>query len=647
MYTCCYPISLARFMLGLFFLALSSPAVGEEPRTWTDATGKYKIKATFVSLDDGKVTLEKANGGTIEIELKKLSQADQKFVAEAMKSTSDNPFETQKPNPFEGKPKKKSKSSQSPPGDEESNEAELGEEPRLVKVDYSSAEQVNLATTEKWEVDIPAAEEGFPSKPKNVALPKKSSFFEGIKGAAVNRSAGKAAVGFVLGDPKPSGTTRVVICDLATGKASPPASAATQMAPLAVHDDGQQIVMRREEFGFGNQDRLEVWTLKGSQVQRRIAWTPYDDAQGAGRDVLWGEFIDSSRFATSSRAGKVVIWSFPKLEPLATFILADGAVPGLSPDRKRIGYSNGKEIGVYDLDRGELIAQQPAPQPLQWPSVAFSPSGKRLACCALDKVLIWDVASGKLERTIPCTGIQVEGSVQFPHDDFVLVSGKFLLDVENQLKLWSYEGAERTVSAAGWTFFAVTDGEQNPGALIAAQIPQPAAQTLLKKALTQPDLFVLRAGVTVRLNLNGIPDPAQRDQVRQALVGRLEKIGCQTGGNGTIELAASMDGPKDRDVRYMFGGGDYKMKEYTARLKFIYQGQTAWETASSNVPGVISLKQGENVGQKLREFEKPNYAFFEHVELPRFLQKPTQGPGQGPSGSLTLGHSRVTTGGLQ
>jgi hypothetical protein len=601
------------------------------------------MKATFVSLEDGTVTLEKPDGSTLEIELKKLSKADQKYVADAMKSGGDNPFETKAPNPFESKIKKKPKPAK-PAAEDDKDNSSVGGEPRSLNVDFSSAEQVSLATTESWQIDVSPVSDSYASKPKTSPLPKKASFFEGIKGIAVNRTCGKAAVVFAWDQPKPTGTTRVVLCDLATGKTTAPASAPVQMAPLAVHDDGRQIVMRRDEFGFGNQDRLEVWTLKGPRAERMVSWIPYDDTNGAGRDVLWGEFLDSSHLATSSRGGKAVIWSFPELEPLTTFSLADSAVPGLSPDRKRLAYSTGKEVGIYDIVKGEVLAQQATPQ-LQWPSLAFSPSGKKMACAAFDKVLVWDVASGELERTIPCTGIHVQGPIQFPDDNFVLVSGKFLLDLENQLKLWTYDGADQTVTTAGWTFFAVSDGEQKPGSLLAVQVPQPAAKNLLKQALTQPDLFVLRSGTTVKLNLNGIPDAGERERARQALTERLYKIGCQAGDNGSIELAASMEGPKDRDVRYMFGGGDYKMKEYTGRLKFVYQGQTAWETSSSNVPGVISLKQGENVGDKLREFEKPNYGFFQNVELPKFLQKPTQGKGAGAS--LTLGQSRATTSGLQ
>ncbi len=610
-----------------------------EVRTWTDSTGKHKIKAEFVSLEDGKVTLEKSDGSTLEIPLAKLSKADQKFVAEAMKSSSGNPFESKSDSPFQNKPKSKKPARETPPADEDS----AGEGPRTVQVDWTSAEQVTLATTEKWEVEAPASVEGFASKPKTAPLPSKSNFFDGIKGVAVSRAAGKAAVSFVLGEPKPAGTTRVVLCDLTTGKTSAAASAPAQMAPLAVHDDGRQIVMRRDEFGFGNQDRLEVWLLKGKNVVRSVVWTPYDDVQGAARDVLWGEFIDSTHLATSSRAGKVVIWSYPELEPLTTFSLVDGAVPALSPDRKRIAYCNGKEVGIYDIVRGEVIAQQATPQPLQWPYLAFSPSGKKLGCVASDKVLVWDVASGNLERTIPCTGIHVHGSIDYPDDNFVLAGGKFLIDLENQLKLWTYEGQEKVVSAAGWTFFAVTDGEQKPGALVAAQIPQPAVKDLLKKALTDPNLFVLRAGTTVRLNLAGIPDAAQREHVRSALTARLQAIGCQAGDNGTIELAASMEGPKVRQISY-HGSGDYKVQEYLGRVKFVYQGDTAWETTGTNVPFVISLKRGENVGDHLRQREKPDYTFFDRVELPKFLQKPTKG--QGPGNSLTLGQSRVTTTGI-
>lgn len=529
-------------------------------------------------------------------------------------------------------PRRKTAAVEPPPAD-----------PPPLKIDWSTAEEVSIAAPAvTWQVEI-AAVEPLP-KPKTAPLPKKASFFEGVKGIAANPTAGKAAVSFAVGDPRPAGTTRVVLCDLATGKTGVPATASGQMAPLALHDDGKQLVMRRDEFGFGNQDRLEVWTVEGPRIVKTLICTPYEDANGGARDILWGAFLDEEHLATSSRAGKVVVWSFPEMTPLRTLASADGAVPALSPDRHKIAYCDGKQIGIYDVARDEIIAQQPTPLSLQWPYLAFSPSGRRLGCIAFDKVLVWDVATGKLERTIPCPGLNIHGAIDFPDENFILGAGKFLIDVEHQLKLWTYEGHEQVRCVAGWTYFAVTNGEQQPGALLAAQIPHAAAKDLLQKSLADPNLFVLKPGTTVKVNVSGIPDSSQQLSVSKALADRLKTIDCQPGDNGTIELIATMEGPKERQISY-FGSGDYKVKEYMGRVKFVYQGQTAWETAGTNVPFVISLKRGENIGDHLRSREVPDYAFFSRVELPKLLQKPSAG--QQPGGSLTLGQSRVTTSGIR
>jgi hypothetical protein len=51
-------------------------------RTWTDATGKFRIEAEYAGADLGIVRLKKKNGTLIQLPLDKLSQADQKFVHE-------------------------------------------------------------------------------------------------------------------------------------------------------------------------------------------------------------------------------------------------------------------------------------------------------------------------------------------------------------------------------------------------------------------------------------------------------------------------------------------------------------------------------------------------------------------------------------
>jgi len=61
--------------LGADAPALATAVKG--PRTWSDATGKFKIEAELVRVADGKVELKKADGTVVSVPLDKLSAADQ------------------------------------------------------------------------------------------------------------------------------------------------------------------------------------------------------------------------------------------------------------------------------------------------------------------------------------------------------------------------------------------------------------------------------------------------------------------------------------------------------------------------------------------------------------------------------------------
>jgi|GEM_PF-2827949 len=52
----------------------------DETRTWTDASGGFKTKATYKGIAGGKVSLLKTTGETITIPFEKLSPDDQKWV---------------------------------------------------------------------------------------------------------------------------------------------------------------------------------------------------------------------------------------------------------------------------------------------------------------------------------------------------------------------------------------------------------------------------------------------------------------------------------------------------------------------------------------------------------------------------------------
>ena len=617
-------------------LVVAATAAAAEMRTWSDSKGKFRIQARFVSVDGGKVTLEKPDGSEFEIELKRLSEADRKYVAEAGK-TEEDPFKPIESNPF--KPKEKSAKGE-PPASAATAEA------RVIVPDWSDVRAVDptpAATEWKLTPGTPP-DAALKLRTRPIAIPPKRSFWEGTQALVVNAASRRAVVGYKMDDPKPAGSTRLVLCDLESGKALGAGVAPGQFVPASLHDDGTRVLMRRHEGHWGsNSDRLEVWSLTGTGIKKVLQWVPYDDLQGDNRNVTWAEFVDATHVVTVNKSGKLACWALASAKPQYSAQIQGESSPALSPDRKFIAFSTGKELAVLDVAAGTIVAAQPLPaQNPAWPSLAFSPSCTRIACLAFnDKVYVWDFATGALHRGLSLHGLgNPMGQLLFTTDDHILIGGKTLVDLESQVRLWSYDGHEfvRRLGGLGW--FEVSEGEGKPGALVPTPIPQPAARTALEKAMADPNFFVLRPGVTVRVDVASLPDPAQREKVRATLESKLKAAGLRTGSTGTIDLVATVEVGAEQQIHYhLWGGGlkSYNLRPYTSRLKFVSQGQTAWEVAAAHIPFMMRKDETQESYQK--QFERPNYDYFAGVDLPKSLTRPTA--------TGTVGASHVTTAGLR
>ena len=611
--------------LAFFFLAvaIASTVAADEYRTWTDATGKHKLRAKFDSVRDGNVILINEKGVRMKIALDKLSKADQDYVAE---QAAGSPFE-------------KADGDTSKPAGKDTQPSETT---RTVKPDWSQSRIIPFLSPDvAWELNPPPSPP-LDYRPRSVPLQPKRDFFEGLAGLAVSRVAKAAVVGYTLKRPGTQKDTavRVVLCNLETGRTTATGeTSGDNMRPIALHDDGRHILMCRNEWGFGNLDRLELWTVSGKDVHPSLKWIPYDNSHGADRDVLWAEFIDANRLATSSRSGRIAIWDLSTGQPICHLETCDASVPSLSADRKWIAFAGSDSVGVFDIEKQEVIATQKAPRRLQWPTVAFSPSGRKIGCITFDRVLVWDTASGKLEKDFGLPGLNIHGCIDYPSDDFILANNRYLIELPNQLKLWDYQGAERVCTVGGTSFLAIT-GDGSGGLLLAAKLPHAEAESVLKKALQQPDLFVFHKGTPVRVDVSGIPDAAHQQSVKETLTKKLGALNCPLGETGAVDFVAAVEGPKPRKITYMHTG-TYDVQEYITRLKIVYQGQTLWETHCTNIPGVVMLPQGENMESYLRKASSsPSYKFYESIVLPEFLQKPS---GKAyPGSSQTIGTTRLT-----
>jgi hypothetical protein len=72
-----------------------SPLLRVRFRTWTDATGEFKVEAVLVKVDEDSVTLRRKDGKVITIPVSRLSKDDQQLLEEsaADKKNKKNPFD--------------------------------------------------------------------------------------------------------------------------------------------------------------------------------------------------------------------------------------------------------------------------------------------------------------------------------------------------------------------------------------------------------------------------------------------------------------------------------------------------------------------------------------------------------------------------
>jgi hypothetical protein len=620
---------------------LLSRAPAEDIRTWSDISGKYQIKGRFVRVSEGKVTLEREDGTELTIRLEQLTEADRKVVAE-IQANDQNPFKVVKP----GRKSARTKADKEPGEEQEKPGANDGAA-KVVAPGWSDAKQVLLASARgTWTLPIDAPEPSANYRGQAIALPGKLDFFEHERALAINPICRRAVIGYVWDRPgeKNGVQTRLVLCDLEKGKLLAIGKMRDPMVPLALNDAGTDVLMRPDEFGFANQDHLEIWNLTEAGISKRLQWTPHDDEHGGKRDIKWARYVGAEKLLTLSTGGKLTLWNVATMKALYWLQIDSHTWPALSPHRKYLAFTAERQIGVLDLGTGEAVALQSAPsERFASPVFAFSPQGTRLACDCRERIYVWDWATGALFRDISLVGMQVFRGENLicPSEEHVLVGHSLLIDIDTQAKIWTYEGHELVGMLGRVCWFAVT-GEKS-GALLPAVLPQPSAKAKIQKALDSADFFVLKPGVTVKLDVGALQDPGEREKATAAFTQQLQANGCQVGTNGTVELVAATEPGKRRDVAYRTFGRpvarEYTVQEYISRVKIVWQGQTAWEVSCSSVPGFIRLGEGETMQQFLQRKEHPDYDWFGKVELPKVVQKPTPG-------STTLGTTQVTVSGL-
>lgn len=622
-------------------ILLSTNVVADDLRTWTDATGKFKIEAKFVAIENNMVVLEKADGSRINIELVKLSGADQK-EARRLQTTKmeDNPFKKADENPFKNSSTTRGKT------------ASTSGTANTVNVDWSDNKTLSVFGSEWKAPAIATSELKIDWQPKALALPSRD-FFDKVMGIVAIPSLKQAIVFKVVDKPgnrdQPQGIC--FVCDLAKGQIVKQYPFTGKMVPLAVSPDGSTIIVREEVFGHDKSNMVELWKISDGKLARVQRWDAVQDDKSHGRDVAGAEFLPDGTLITWLSGGMLTWWKLDPLKPMQSLQL-QGGCPGFSADRKYLAGRNNNDLVILDAASGETVAVKQIPHGI-YQRFAFSPDGKKLACLKHDKADIYDVAEGQLATSMSTVAVSQEAPCFWSSNNALLCGTPLCyLSPDMNLNVWAYDGVEKVVPMGDVALLIVQAQQRQGHALLPIKLPHQAAVQAVEQAKKDPNFFVLKPGTPVQVDVSGIGDPALLDQVQSTLSKRLKEKGHPV-GSGKVTLVASMAPGKAHEVSYRTFGEPpfgrpaktYTVPGWTYELKLVFDGKTHWTTGGGNhPPPIIHLKQDETIESHLKQYGVASTRFFEHVELPSYVARAQNNQ---TTGSASLRRSQVTSGGIR
>ncbi|WP_437205662.1 SHD1 domain-containing protein [Planctomicrobium sp. SH664] len=623
-----------RAIWGLVFglLLFPSSSGAGEIRKWKDSTGKNTIEAELVSRTETKVKLRGTNGKTYEIEISKLSEADQEFL----KAGEANPFQEVPDDALKARVRSRlpaSVQNRMQAGNSSSGAESVVSEP----INWLSVKKLSLKSSPDWNYAPQPVKLNF--KPKGFPLPK-LPFPHSLFDLVINAKAQRGVLCSQGGGP--NWNTVITVVDLSAGRVMTSATLPENLVVLSIDDTGRSLLVKPGAFYQADKSELLLYTLSGNELtlKHRASIAPPD--QPGFSHVEFAEFAGTDRIAVLSSNGQLSLWDVNSFSPVAELPLGIVARAALSPDRQTVAFTDNKVLGLLDVNTAELLGTAPMADGMLPQSLSFGPSGDRLAGIGGERTVIWNLSDASVISDFPL--LRAGGEAALVKDDFLLVGHQKLYDISNQIALWNYLGGQKAASAGGTTFFAVQNSGEN-GMLMVGELPHQKAVDALEQAQQRSDLFALKPGGEIALDLSGLPADL-RDTVQQDFTSKLAKyrISIREGAPATLKAGIRQQNKQQDYIIFGKGRESFSVNEQISFAQIMVDGKIAWGQQASNVPAGVRTKEGESFQDALNRItEKPNVKFFENVRLPQVVQRNSGGP----TDSQFLGSSRVSAKGVQ
>jgi WD40 repeat protein len=635
--------------------ALAKPTA--EERTWTDATGKFKIQAQFVKQDGDQIELLRTDGKTIKLPFEKLSPADKEYVKkQTTDSDPDNPFKVEEDSdsPFKAaspsaRPKMPAKGER--PNDPFSNADESQLKITPIKAGGGSELIIEAPSSFGYSPDpAPASSFSGPNRGLMLSSPAQqdashNAFWDHIKGVIFDESKQRAIVAHMSEQPGQAKKTRIERLDLAKGESLGAVDSIVNFIPVDFDPVTQLILGRSDNFHHGTKDRLDIWELGDNELKHRVSFKPYAGGQGGGwKDVSWARFVGASHIGTLGADNRFILWETKNLKQVYAATLWAGCEPALSGTGKYLAVITKDGAYVLETLSGNVVAKL-AGQPGYFPKLSFSPDGKKLACASNDRLIVWDMTSGQIASEVYYPKPSQVEEVLWPAEGGVILSAGNqlrLIDLDKKVVLWTYQTGEATQMFGGRLWSVVNAHGAAGKSLVHVQIPDAKAKEM-QASLSGKDLLALKPGTAVGVFINVALSEPDRVRIYDHILAQLKEAGITLDQNSPISIEAATEQGKTESVNYRSfgsprffgpGGETANVTQTISRITIREKGKILWEAKQiAGAPHMINQKEGQSLQQAISAATGPNANYFLSLLMPKQLARH---PDNGTYGSSTL-----------
>ena len=592
-------------------------------RTWSDATGKFKIEASFAGKDDAGVKLKKADGQVLTVPLEKLSKEDQAFISGLLAAGVDTGAAEE--NPFAAA----------------EVVAEAGAPKTIVDrpANWMMAKPIVVVSIQNATL-APDAATPLPAPTGNkvamLAQPGAQSgrdeFFVSPTSLLFDRAAGEAIVVFVDDTPRSTREVRLTTCDMKTMKMKGEATVAIGANPVDISPSGKVIACLPDWHAPGDaKDWIEILRRdeKGLRLYRRWKMGEFNEWEKQF-DILL--LVDDKKLLTASKWGGVAtLWDIDKAWALWTLKIQQQTWPALSANRKYMAAITDAGIAIFDSATGATLNTLAIEGSLHG-TLSFSPDGTQIACLSPDTLKVWDIAQNKLVREMWFPQQMSGTSLGWLGGSFFLVDDVWLIDIDKKIVLWEYElpshSGRSVAEVTGGHAWVVGGGHGAPYQLACITVPDAAAKQKASE-LSADAVLAVKPGARVSLNIN-LPGATEEEtqKVTQLMTAQLKTNGMIIAADSPLVLEATVvDGGTETKTYSRFGfrggGEEVTVNKLRSIVSLAENGQVLWASSGTygGTPGVVRVADGQSVQDAVDSKKANPFGFFNSVRLPKYLAR--------------------------